>query len=997
MKNKRFTRFLALVMASSIMSFSMIDTAYAAKEEESAEGEEATEEALDNALHISTAEELMKFADACRVGSGSQEYSVVLDSDINLEGIDDFTGIDSFSGVFNGNGYTVSGFNINQSSGAIGFFGYIEEGAVVENLTIDGTIYSLDKNNYIGVLAGTNAGTIRNCTAKGIVTGTGNSGGIAGYNGGVGLIENCTNEADVYSLKLVAGIAGENRGSITGCTNNGNINSDSRWLELEDSSVTTFDLESIVQTVYDSLEVGIDIGGVAGYSVGPISNCTNNGTVGYQHAGKNVGGIAGRFCSKIDSCTNNGKVYGKQDIGGIAGQFEPTIVENGEDLMTYIHDLEHLSRQLSDDTAAASQDAENSIRDAAGNVQKHGDQVSSDINDISDHMTDSINDEVDKTKGRIDNASDSIKKLQGKLAEKDIDQIKEEKAEDIANLDYNTVISRIENLDSDVNRAQTTIGEYDTSWVGNEVKGQLDSKAQSEINNINDVTEKADDRVNTVTDDMSSSLVDMSDSMSKNRAIITKDINAINDKLADITSLAEEQVDNMKRIANGEDIIEDYSAIDAENEDASRIKNCYNKGYVNGDRNVGGVAGAIAVEGTDANDGYGKIDGNKYVTLAVLEDSYSNGIIELRKENAGGIVGNSSLGLIRNCEGKNRIISEEGNYIGGIVGYSKGTVSDCYSASDLEGLNYVGGIAGAAKKLRNCYTFTQIKEDANWGGEVIGDVISDSVEDVTTAHSNMMNSIFNNYYANDSLGGINNVSYNGIAEVISYDKLLSSAVANHFNELNVYYYNSDYKLVKTQKMDYGTSIDKLEYPDLETEKNMHLVWNGVYSDTITGNMFLVAEDADDVTVLASDMLLDNKPFALAQGVYYEVSSLTVKENTEIDKPYPTRDDSVIKCYDVSLQDVSLEEDPVSEIRFFVGDVGGLNIYQYVDGKWVSKKVEIAGSYAQCEMNGLEGTFAIETFAKLSILKWVICGIILVAIIILMFVAINKKNNKIQKK
>ena len=319
MKNKIFTRFLALVMASSIMSFSMIDTAYAAKEEESAEGEEATEEALDNALHISTAEELMKFADACRVGSGSQEYSVVLDSDINLEGIDDFTGIDSFSGVFNGNGYTVSGFNINQASGAIGFFGYIEEGAVVENLTIDGTIYSLDKNNYIGVLAGTNAGTIRNCTAKGIVTGTGNSGGIAGYNGGVGLIENCTNEADVYSLKLVAGIAGENRGSITGCTNNGNINSDSRWLELEDSSVTTFDLESIVQTVYDSLEVGIDIGGVAGYSVGPISNCTNNGTVGYQHAGKNVGGIAGRFCSKIDSCTNNGKVYGKQDIGGIAG------------------------------------------------------------------------------------------------------------------------------------------------------------------------------------------------------------------------------------------------------------------------------------------------------------------------------------------------------------------------------------------------------------------------------------------------------------------------------------------------------------------------------------------------------------------------------------------------------------------------------------------------------------------------------------------------------
>lgn len=997
MNNKKFLRFLALFLTVAVINSCIAPIVYAANDDNSEKTSREAENEVNNELHITDVAGLLKFADACRIGDDSQNLYVVLDSDIDLTGVADFTGIDSFAGHFNGNGHTIKGINLTNESGAIGFFGYIEEGAVVENLTVDGTIYSSDKNNYIGLIAGTNAGTINNCVSRGIVTGTGNTAGITGYNGGTGIIIDCTNEAKAFSLKMVAGIAGENRGSISGCTNNGDIDADSSWLELEDDSVTSFSIDSIMSTIEETIDVGIDIGGVVGYSVGSISNCQNNGIVGYQHSGKNVGGIVGRFCGTIDGCVNGGKVYGKQDVGGIAGQFEPTIMKTGESLSDYIKDLENLSSKLADDTAAASNSAANTVSDVASSVQKNGDQISEDINTVDDKITNRISDNASNTKRRIDGASDSIRNLQDRLANTDPEKIKEEKANDIANLDYNTVINRIENLSEDVNRAQKTIGEYDSSWVGNEIKGEIDSKANSSIADINDTTGTLDERVNTVTDDTVSDLNEISANIASTTATLSSDINAINDKIADITSLAEEQIDNLRRISEGEDIIEDYSAIDSQNEEASRLTNCKNLGYVNGDRNAGGIAGAIAIEGTDSNDDVNKVDGNKYVTIGVLENSSSNGIIELRRENAGGIVGNASIGLIRNCCAKDRIISEEGNYIGGVVGYAKGTVTDCYSASVLEGANYVGGIAGAAQKLRNCYTMTSIVGDINWGGEIIGDVLVNDEEDVTVAHSNMMSSIFNNYYANDTFGGINNVSYNGIAEAVSYQTLLASAVQDYFKELNVYYYDTDYKLVSTQTVIYGSSINNLKYPELDTEENMHLIWNGLYGDTVEGNLFLVAETADDVTVLASSLASGNRPIAFAQGIYYENSELVVVHDKDNAGPTPANEDSVVDCYEVNLKNVSEKENPVSELRFYVGDAQKVNIYEYIDGVWEPKDVEIAGSYAQCELIGLNGKFAVEKTSKTSTLIILAGCIVFIVVLVGILIIINKKTSKLQKK
>lgn len=1017
MKNKIACRIIALSMAGflafSNMSFTVLaeeaENTKSETTEETTEEETTDESNVSYNLRISDASTLLSFADNCKKGGYSQGMSVILDADIDLSGNEDFTGIDSFSGYFNGNNHTVSGLNINSTSGSIGFFGFVEAGAKIENLTVDGVIYSTDKNNYVGLIAGANAGEIVGCNAKGIVTATGTAGGIVGLNGSSGTLKSCKNRASVYSLTGVGGISGENRGTIQSCGNYGGINADSSWLSLEDSSVTTLSLDSIIDSFNETVEVGSDIGGISGLSLGTITKCKNSGVVGYQHAGKNVGGIAGRFCGIIQGCTNSGKVYGKQDVGGIAGQFEPKLMDDGSDLFQYIYELEDLNQQLTNDASAATHAGEDSLNTAADRVTETGEKATNRIDETTGKVTDSITEKANDTKFRVNKATESIKNLQSEI--KKTEQTGEQEIKD-SNLSgrintgnitginvpsYDEVMNSINSVADSIDNAQTAISNYHVADVTGQIDDYIDESATDTYNNVKDIGNDLDEDINDTTSRTSEDLRNLSNKIADQRNILTNDINAINNKISDITSLADEQVDNLKRIADGGDIFEDYSAVDSENEEASRINNCSNEGYVNGDRNVGGIAGAIAIEGTDANDTTKDDSAAKqYITLAVLENSTSNGIIELRKENAGGVVGNSNLGLIRNCVSRNRIVSEEGNYIGGVAGYAKGTITDCSSLSVLEGSNYVGGIAGAATKLRNCYAIVDISDESKWAGEIIGDVVFESEDDITVSHSNMMNYIFNNYYVGEEFGGINNVSYNGIAEEISYDTLISINPLGDFSELKAYFFDSDYNLVASNPIKYGADVSKINFPDLSTDKDTYLVWDGLFTDTVQGNMFLIAGDADDVTVIASSLEKDGRPVALAQGVYYENSTLEVDETKEYDAPEDVSSYSDVNIYSIKLVNTAADEKMKSQIRFYIGDAKNAKVYQYVDKKWILKKdSEIAGSYVQSSFNGDNAVFAVETYNMESTLL-VTVGIIFLVIIAAICILLIKSNKTKRK-
>lgn len=116
-----------------------------------------------------------------------------------------------YSATFDGNGRTVSGITIEETSPYTGFFGTVNQTATIKNLNLVASVIvdptrkdGTNATQCIGVLAGTNKGRIFNCSVNnGSAVNTRNNatysyepyrkiiGGIAGLNDSGGIIERC--------------------------------------------------------------------------------------------------------------------------------------------------------------------------------------------------------------------------------------------------------------------------------------------------------------------------------------------------------------------------------------------------------------------------------------------------------------------------------------------------------------------------------------------------------------------------------------------------------------------------------------------------------------------------------------------------------------------------------------------------------------------------------------------------------------------------------------
>ena len=275
-------------------------------------------------IKIQDAEDLMELADNCKVDTWSKGKTVVLQADIFLE--EDFLPIPTFGGVFDGKGHSISGLQVEESVSPAGLFGVIQEGAVVKNINVAGNVEPAGVNNTVGGIAGENYGEIRNCTFTGTIKGKNSVGGIAGINEVGGSILSCRVNGALYGERMTGGVCGYNLGTIMKCKNNADVNNKS-----VDPAISLEDLNLDISM--DMTEIGSmnlfgdasDSGGIAGYSVGSIEDCTNQGIIGYPHIGYNLGGIVGRSSGCVIACENSGEVYGRKDVGGIVGQMEPYI------------------------------------------------------------------------------------------------------------------------------------------------------------------------------------------------------------------------------------------------------------------------------------------------------------------------------------------------------------------------------------------------------------------------------------------------------------------------------------------------------------------------------------------------------------------------------------------------------------------------------------------------------------------------------------------------
>jgi hypothetical protein len=261
---------------------------------------------------------------------GNKAYKLMNDLDFSKETSDwtpiaDTTTV-AFKGVFDGNGKTIKGMNINFSYVKHdrnpylkygGLFGNIE-GAEIKNLGVNWTVlfqtpYSGDL--YLGGIAGYGSGTITNCNSTGFIKGYAQGfayvGGILGN--GTATITNCYSTGDISASSwgssgacgYAGGILGKGTTTITNCHH---------------------DSGTLGNEVYRSMPEYA--GGIAGHITGTISNCYSTGAIGYSM--KCGGGIAGYSIGTIINCYSTGGVdfdsFFEITNGGIAGQSEGTII-----------------------------------------------------------------------------------------------------------------------------------------------------------------------------------------------------------------------------------------------------------------------------------------------------------------------------------------------------------------------------------------------------------------------------------------------------------------------------------------------------------------------------------------------------------------------------------------------------------------------------------------------------------------------------------------------
>ena len=264
--------------------------------------------------------------------------------------------------------------------------------------------------------------------------------------------------------------------------------------------------------------------------------------------------------------------------------------------------------------------------------------------------------------------------------------------------------------------------------------------------------------------------------MSSSTDILLDDLDAINEQFGVITDLLRDILDGSGEEV--EDRFEDVSDEAPETTDTGYLSNARNDGTVEGDVNVAGIVGSMAIEyDFDPEDdliqeGDRSLD-FRYQTKAVVAACINTGEITGKQDYTGGIVGLMDLGRVGNCENYGAVFSSNGDYVGGIAGASWGSIRDSWSKCHLSGGDYVGGVAGLGATLVNCHTLVTIDEGFAYLGAVAGDADSGGT-------------VSGNTFTSESLGALDGISYAGKAEPVDFDALCSTeGVPELFSQLEL--------------------------------------------------------------------------------------------------------------------------------------------------------------------------------------------------------------------
>ena len=691
------------------------------------------------------------------------------------------------------------------------------------------------------------------------------------------------------------------------------------------------------------------IGGIAGVNAGRIQNCTFQG---HMAGNESVGGIVGKNLTSgiVESCSASGSIRGSHFIGGIVGEnlgvirkcknlASVNVREEDNQIDSVSLDPEFLMGKESVETATdlGGITGTNSgvIRDSInhGNVgyPKMGYNLGGIAGSQKGYIASCKNYGTIQGRKEIAGIAGQLEPVMEVSFQEDTLQILRRQLNHTSNL-----------ANRAANNVQVTSQQlrYDIE----DLRGSAEDASDAIHNLLPGIGEFPDfDTIIASKNALSSSLGAMHGAMgsinNSAQAMVgtaAADIRAVNNSIKEIGETLDHAGEHL-----GGNLI-DISDLDTPEDLTGKIENCHNAGLISADLNAGGIAGAVAWENDlDPEDDF-TVTGEQSLNFdsrlrAVILNSSNAGKIQVSKRNGGGIAGNLSLGLVKNCSNTGFIEGEKADYLGGIAGTSLGFIRNSYVKCKLQGRSFLGGIAGSASIVSDCRSTVLMEEN----GERLGSMVGFAEEDRTDSEQ----PIRGNYYLplEDHLGAIDGVDYFEAADSLNREDFLNLPdLPQMFRNASMTFIYPD---GSTQKVvvPLGDVVPESKIPAPPRKEGYLGKWDGLQDLDLNHMFFDVTLEAqyDPATrVLESDLLRwDQKPVMLAEGSFQDQEQFSLVPCEDLPQDHASAEGWLLPEFsqdaDTRIHITAPQDADAEDCRVLV---------KGADGNWETREAQPDGSY-----------------------------------------------------
>ncbi len=666
-----------------------------------------------------------------------------------------------------------------------------------------------------------------------------------------------------------------------------------------------------------------------------------------------------------------------------------TLVEDGlEELSDATKGISDAIKAISDILSGGGDippDISNELSDLADSIAKASDALG-DISWGVQEIIDSVDLDSDKIYDGLVGASDGIKALSEAISGTDesTDSIK-------------TILDNTADTGKDVNSSFGHFSDAFTAFTNTtDIFTDISNQTSELFDFLNGVETveigTPDDSIKDDTENLFSSLTSFIDAMNTlnvqaSNAGVTLSDNLV--KINDQTYVVSDIITDMLDIEDEEDYIKDTSDVDTDKIKNGKVYKCTNYGTISGDLNIGGIAGQMAIEyDFDPEDDISsKADSplnQKLETKAAAIKNTNYGEVIAKKNCAGGIAGQMSLGVVKNCSAFGKVTSESGDYVGGISGKSSAKIISCYAKALLSGRNYIGGIAGSADTVMDCYSLVDITDSQSYFGAISGTTDGE---------------FEGNYFVSDELSGLNGASYKGAAEPIPYQQLISIPnIPEEFRTFTLKFIADD-NVVDKIEFSYGDTIDESELPAIPAKDNCYAKWNYDSLEDLHIDKEIEAEYFTVIKNVRSDDCRDGgKPIWLAEGIFTEDDTLPVRQNEYVNQTPPIifLMDKTELCESWTLT-VPNDNSETHNLRYLVNAESKRDPEIYVknsSGEWEKAETRHIGSYLCFEASGdSPEILAVYKTLNIFLIAVTAAGVVIIILVIIFSARAVRKKKK----